>query len=549
MNEAAWIFSFYLTQFKNRLMNPGRDALIKFVLILIFGALFFPVIYQLFYFIFKHFYSVPLIGGMLVGKILNGFFMTFSIMIFLSSIVASIPVLYLSRDMDFLFSSPLSTVNVFAARCVKIAFGASWMVMLMSVPVFLAYKNVLHLGFPEYFFILACHIPFFAFISSFGILASIMLVRYFPAENVRNIAVAFTGIFAAVLIVYFRMLQPEKLAGTGFAQVNDFVKNLAAPDYFFLPHSFFMGIVRAVTSGGIYAGLQPFFYFISAALLALSGVIAVSKTIYFEGYGKSAALPSVTAGAPVIKYRGAANFMPMASKDLKYLLRDTSQWIQVVFLSGIVFIYIFNLYKLPADLFGLKDFIFFLNIGFIGMVLAAAGSRFVLPVISSEGMGFWIYKTAPITMRRYVLYKFFTYGAPLVVIGQVVALISIAILKPGFYIDCLTMYSSMLITIVIAAAGAGFGGYFAKFEMKNPEDLITGPAGLSYMFVTFLFVAGMLACEAGVVRDFYLHAMVKAVPFRPGAYMLNYILMALAAAAVSAASLAAGINKLDKMEH
>jgi len=43
--------------------------------------------------------------------------------------------------------------------------------------------------------------------------------------------------------------------------------------------------------------------------------------------------------------------------------------------------------------------------------------------------------------------------------------------------------------------------------------------------------------------------MVKAVPFRPGAYMLNYILMALAAAAVSAASLAAGINKLDKMEH
>ena len=65
------------------------------------------------------------------------------------------------------------------------------------------------------------------------------------------------------------------------------------------------------------------------------------------------------------------------------------------------------------------------------MVLAAAGSRFVLPVISSEGMGFWIYKTAPITMRRYVLYKFFTYGAPLVVIGQVVALISIAILKPG----------------------------------------------------------------------------------------------------------------------
>lgn len=549
MREAAWIFSFYFTQFKNRVFNPAKGSMVKLFIIIIFGGFFFPVVYQLFYFIFSHFYSVPLIGGLLVGKILNGFFISFSVMIFLSSMVSAIPVLYLSRDTDFLFSAPLGMENIFSSKCVKVAFGASWMILLMSIPVFLAYKNVIGLTFPSYFFILACHVPFFAFIASFGILATILLVRFFPAEDVRNIAVSFTGILAAAMIIYFRMLQPEKLTGAGFEQVNEFVKNLSTPDYFFLPHSYFVRIVGEVTAGGVSAGLSGFCYYCAAALLALSAVIAVSRGIYFEGYGRSGSRPSFYQGEAMIKFRGPSKFLPMAGKDLKYLARDTSQWIQVVFLCGIVFIYIFNLYKLPLELFGLKDLIYFLNIGFIGMVLVAAGSRFVLPVISAEGKGFWFYKTAPITMRRYVIYKFISYGAPLAATGQVVGLISIAILRPGFYICALTLYSAFLITVVAAAVGIGLGAYFARFNIKNPEDLITGPAGLSYMFVTFLFIAAVLACEAGVVKDYYMRVMAKALVFAPWQYLPNYILMAATAAAVSAAGLAAGINKLDKMEN
>jgi len=142
-----------------------------------------------------------------------------------------------------------------------------------------------------------------------------------------------------------------------------------------------------------------------------------------------------------------------------------------------------------------------------------------------------------------------TYGTPLVITGQVVGLISIAILKPGVYISALTLYSAFFITIVTAAVGAGFGAYFARFNIKNPEELITGPAGLSYMFVTFLFVAGVLACEAGVVKDYYLHMMVRAVVFDPWKYIFNYSIIAAAAVAVSWAGLAAGINKLNKMEN
>jgi ABC-2 type transport system permease protein len=549
MRDLFWLVSFYLTRFKNRILNPGRETLIKNTLVLIFAAMFFPVIYQLFYFVFNHFYSVPIIGGLLINKLISTFFLTFSIMVILSSIVAAIPVLYLSHDMDFLFSSPIKADTIFSVQCVKIIAGASWMIILMGIPIFGAYMAVMKISLMQYFFILFCHVPFFIILSSAGIMATVILVRFFPAENVRNIAIALSGIFAVVFIIYFRMLQPEKLTGAGFDQVSDFIKNLRTPDAFWMPHAYFTAIVKKVTAGGIAEGLGPFLYFLSASLFTLAAVIQSSKYLYFEGYGKKGARKKEKPLSVNYRYTKHTAFTAQSLKDMKYLTRDTSQWIQVVFLAGIIFIYLFNLYKLPAELFGLRDFIFFLNIGFIGMVLAAVGSRFILPVISIEGKGFWIFKTAPVTMEKYVMRKFFTYSIPVVLTGQFVSVMSIMMLKPGLFVNYLTLYSTFCITVVIASAGTGLGAYFADFNIKNPEDLITGAAGLAYMFLTFIYVAIVLVLEAPVVKDYYMAALVKAKPFIPGDYMVNYILIFLLAAGISVPVLMAGIKKLKYMEN
>lgn len=549
MKDLGWLVSFYMTQFKNKLLNPSKESVIKNILVLLFAAMFFPIVYQLFYFIFKHFYSVPIIGGLLVNKLLSTFFLTFAVMILLSSIVAAIPILYLSHDMDFLFSSPLKTETIFSTQCVKIIMGASWMIMLMGIPIFGAYMSVLKITAAQYLFILLAHVPFFIILSSIGIMATVLLVRFFPAENVRNMAIALSGIFAVIFIIYFRMLQPEKLTGAGIDQVSDFIKNLRTPDAAWLPHSYLVNIARKITTDGVFGGLADFFYFLSTSLIVLASVIMASKYLYFEGYGKKGARRKEKPLSSNYSYKRHFIFVSQSLKDVKYLLRDTSQWIQVVFLAGIIFIYLFNLYKLPAELFGLRDFIFFLNIGFIGMVLAAVGSRFVLPVISTEGKGFWIFKTAPITMRRYVLYKFLVYSVPIIITGQIVALISINILKPGEFVNYLTLYSTFFITIVIASTGIGFGAYFADFNIKNPEDLITGVAGLAYMFLSFIYVAIVLVAEAGIVKDYYMAQIVKAMVFDPSKYMLNYVIIMGAALIISVPVLIAGINKLKKMEN
>jgi len=548
VSDFYWLVKLYTTQFKNNLFSFSREKTIKMILMLLFGLMFFPVVYQLFYFIFKHFFSVPIIGGLLVNKVLSTFYLTFSVMIVLSSIVSAIPVLYFSRDMDFLFSAPVKTESIFTVQYVKIILDACWMIMLMAIPVFGAYMKVFKIDIQTYLFILATHIPFFIIMASIGILLTLILVKFFPAENIRNTAIAFFGIFIVAFVIYFRMLQPEKLTGAGLVEVSEFIKNMRTADSIFMPHGFFIDIIKKVTSSGIIEGLPAFFIFFTVSVAVFALVIGAARLFYFDGYAKKGVYKKEKPLPKNYRLKKRKLFFSQFSKDFKYLARDTTQWIQVVFLFGLVAIYLFNIYKLPVDLFNMKNLIYFLNIGFIGVILSAVGARFVLPVISTEGRGFWIFKAAPFSMAKYIIYKFLVYGILIIIIGQIVALLSIKILKSDEFINYVTIFSTFFITLVISGVGVGLGGYFADFGIKNPEDLITGVAGVVYMFAAILFVSVVLIIEAGMVKEYYMARMIKAKEFVIQDYTMHFCLIALFAIIITVAALAVGIHKLNKVE-
>ena len=159
-----------------------------------------------------------------------------------------------------------------------------------------------------------------------------------------------------------------------------------------------------------------------------------------------------------------------------------------------------------------------------------------------------MYKTAPVTMKQYVLRKAFVYGIPLVITGLIVAIVSVRVLKSNAFVNYLTFFSVICVTVVISSVGTGFGAYFADFNIKNPEELVTGAAGLAYMFVSFIFTALVLFFESGVIKNYYMSKLVKAHTFSPLEHWTNFAAVGIITAAVSAAALWAGINKLNKME-
>jgi len=548
MKEIILLSDLYFKQLKNNLSQINKEKVIKFLLFLFFSVIFFPLVYYLFFFIFKHFYTAQIIGPLLLKKLLYTFYMTFTVMIILSSIVAAIPVLYFSKEMDFLFSCPIKIESIFFIKYIKVIIDACWMIFMLIIPIFIAYSRVIKIDFFQYIFIVLSHIPFFIICVSVGLFLTIVLIKYFPGEGVRNVVVAIYGIFLVFFIIYFRMLQPEKITGASANEIMEFVRYLKTPDSIFFPHSHIMKIINNISYSGILAGISPFILFLSISIIFFAIIILIAKFWYFDGFAKKGVYNKRKIFIKSYELKKTSIFMAQLKKDIKYFVRDTTQWIQIVFLFGIVFIYLFNIFKLPVDLYNLREFIYFLNIGFIGLVMSAVGARLILPVISIEGRGFWIYKIIPDTIKNYILYKIIIYGSFLVGLGILVAIISLGMLKTSLFINIITIFSTFLINFVIVGTGIGLGAYFADFKIKNPEDLITGLPGLFYMLITFLFVGLLLVVEAGVVKDYYFTRLVKVKEFHIINYLPNFILISLVAFFLFFSSLFIGIKRLEKLE-
>lgn len=548
MSDFLNLFQFYATITKNKILTINKNNITKLIVLLLFSSFFFPSIYYLFYYIFKHFYSVIVIGPLLVNKLLNGFYMTFSLMVLLSSVAASISVLYFSRDTDFLFSSPIKFETIFIFKMYKIFIASGWMIIAMALPIFFAYKKILKIDYLQYFIIILSHIPFCMILTSIGVIFTLVLVNFFPAEKVRNFSIGLLGIFVAFVIIYLRMLQPEKLTASSFEEMSKFIQALNAPEFFLLPHVQFVSTVKEITTKGVILGMPSFLIYFSIAAFVFLISILFSKNFYFIGYGKKNYYKKYHAQKIDFSYEKRSVFVNQFIKDLKRSIRDTTQWIQIVFLAGLIVIYLFNLYKLPKELYNLKQLIYYLNIFFIGLILSAIGARLILPSVSIEGRSFWLYKSAPVSIRKYLFLKLIEYGIFILITGLFVTIVSIKILNPSPFVNFLTIFTISTIIIVISCIGVGLSCYFVDFNIKNPEDILTGVPGIVYMFISLFFIFMIFLLESDIIKMYYISQIVKTKIFHVKFYTLNFIFIFLLSLIFSVLSLWIGIKRLEEIE-
>ncbi|MBW2170247.1 MAG: hypothetical protein JRG69_13505, partial [Deltaproteobacteria bacterium] len=102
------------------------------------------------------------------------------------------------------------------------------------------------------------------------------------------------------------------------------------------------------------------------------------------------------------------------SKDIRTFFRDNTQWSQLLLLVALVVVYIYNFTVLPLDkspirLDFLQNILAFLNMGLAGFVLAAVSARFVFTAISAEGEAYWIVRSSPLRLKRYLWGKYFSF--------------------------------------------------------------------------------------------------------------------------------------------
>lgn len=504
---------------------------------LVVGALFLFTLYFGLRGVLLHFYRFDILGPLLIGKLLYMIFLTFFLFLVFSNIVISISTMFLSEEISLLLATPTRPIHIVHEKFLETMFQSSWMILLVAVPVFLAYLHVLQSPvwlLPLSFLFL---LPFFIICTALGLMITVPLARIFPAQRTRNLA-TFLGVgFVCALFVFFRWLQPERLVRPEEAmKLAQLIAEIQAPTASYLPSTWLADALAALWQQRWGSLITPFLQLLGGALASMGITYWVVNRWFYLGWchaqeGSVRHLPLRGAPGRVKRQSRVASFgytgapeaprlrslspsRVMLFKDVRAFMRDPGQWPQLLLLISIMAVYLINIHHLPFDDMPttpyakmLRSLIFFLNSGFTAFIIAAVAARFSFPAVSLEGKSFWIIRTAPLDLRRFVLGKFWIHAVPLVILAELLIAWSCWIMEVDRFMMWLSIGNVFVLTLGVASLAIGLGAQFPRFEVTNNAEIASGWGGLLFMLLSTTYIALILAIEAFPVSRYYFHQL------------------------------------------
>jgi ABC-2 type transport system permease protein len=446
------------------------------------------------------------LGDFLVRLGLSWLFLACLSFLTFSGIVTALSTFFLAEDLRLLFAAPIPGHQLFHARFAKTLGHASWMVVALIVPVLIGIG--LGRSAPALYYVtaIAAVLPFAVIPVAIGCAVTLMLVNVFPARRARDLLMLMGLMFAGVIVMLLRYMQPEQLLRVeSLPDVMAFFSTLQSPVTPLLP-SFWAGEV-------LFAGLLGRVDALHAAALwttAMAAVVALSGASarwHFAGYSKSQEARKARFARYVFVER-LAGLLPLSApcrallvRDIKMFLRDVTQWSQLLLLLALVLIYLYNfrvldLDRIPAMGAVIKNAYAFLNLGLAGLVMATITVRFVFPAVSSEGTAFWIIRTSPVSLRDYLWSRYWSGWLPVACLTTGLTVAANELLGINPFLKVVTTTAIVFMGLALAGLAVGLGARYPRFDADNANQIAGSFGGVAFMSAAVLFVVVMLVLLA-----------------------------------------------------
>jgi ABC-2 type transport system permease protein len=335
-----------------------------------------------------------------------------------------------------------------------------------------------------------------------------------PASRIRSVFILLGLCFFLVLFFAFRFIRPERLVDPEvFATTLIYLKALKTPAPLYLPSTWAFESIKAVLSGRIAEALFHTSLSLSFAVAIVFLLIVIADRIYFKGLSKTQ-----TASVRLLKFkmngRSPLGFLSrpvraFAIKEIRTFFRDQTQWSQLFLVGALVVIYIYNFNALPLETAPIKtiylqNLLSFLNLGLAGFVLTAVTARFAFPAVSIEKEAFWLVKSSPIPLKKYLWIKFFIYFLPLLVLTEILIVSTNILLNVTPFMMALSTITVFFIVPGVVSMGVGFGAAYPDFKSENPTQTVTSFGGLIFMIVCAGYIGTVIIIEAGPVYNLFM---------------------------------------------
>ncbi|MFC1853329.1 hypothetical protein ACFL27_24285 [candidate division CSSED10-310 bacterium] len=541
--------------------NFTLEKAFKLFVFVLIGIAFILFDFLFFWRIISQVMNMPELGVLryaFIIRLLNMVFIMFLGMVLFSNIVASLSTFFLSKDMDFLLSSPTHLFALFFHKFLETFLNSSWMVILFGMPIFIAYGLVLGAKSIFYLLLLLILIPFLIIPAAIGIVITILLMRYFPAKRTHQV-IAFLGLFfGAGIVVVIRLMRPEEfIKPIGAERLASYLIQVRIPTSPLLPSTWASESMMSLIDRKwmIFQENMLLLWLSAVALLYVSYLVA--RALYPSAYSRSQEGGSPNPRKIDHSKRGYwervfSHLRPQVAaffiKDVKSFFRETTQWSQIFLLGAIIFVYLFNVRNVPIYSWFLANFAAFLNVGMAGFVLAALCARFVFPSISIEGHSFWIVHSSPLSYRRFMIEKFLFYLLPLLFLSELLIIVSNHFLNVDAYMRVWSMVMIFFITLANVGLGVGLGSIYPRFRVENAAQIAVGAGGIIYMLISLFYLLLIIVLEASPV---YLHfqSLLKGTSFGLQKSLIFHVSSLVLSLLVIIIPPWLGVRSLNKMEY
>src|SRR5687768_6113246 len=533
----------------------GRGA--RFAILGFFGLLFWGFIFGVLYRLLVYFRGVQEIGPLLAGKLLGLILVGFFSILLLSNVITALSSFFLAKDLDMLVAGPVDWLKLYGAKLLETILHSSWMVALMSVPMFAAYGVVYDGGFLFPLIVLAVFIPFLVIPGVIGSVVTLVLVNVFPARRTRDILSVIAVLAAGGVVLLFRVVRPERLARPeGFRSLVDFVAVLRTPTSPLLPSEWASETVMSWLQFRL--DYLPLYLLWTTAGAAIVFGALMHRWLYVKGFSKAQESAERWARSGVVHRASMTLLRPLGilkrelvMKEVRLFFRDTTQWSQLILLAVLVVVYVFNIKFLPLTAEGITFFLVnvvpFLNLVLAGFVLASIAARFIFPAVSLEGRTLWLLRSSPMSMRDLLWSKFWVGTLPLLLLAVGIVGLTDYLLDVSIFMFVVSVLTIAMMTFAVAGLAIGFGTLFPQFETENAAQIPTSFGGLLFMMSAIAVIAGVVILEARPVYS-YLRARTYGGEADAVEMVIGFGLAALLCTAATIVPIRVALRRLEAIE-
>lgn len=515
MNDVFRLLMPGLLGIKNRLNNKsGPSKPWKFITLALLGILFWAGLFWISHKILVYFSAIEDIGLLLSYKMLSMIIAVAFSLFLISAIITSISRFYLSKDLICIHAMPVPTWQVLLSRWIVSYFDATWMVLLYIIPILMSYLLVFNKGVLTLFIMGLGVASLSVTASALGAMLVIVLVMLIPAGRLKSIFVISGILVFCLLYIFARMVKPEQLVNPEtFNTVLLYISSLKTPSSPLFPGTWVFNSIKNLLEGNLSSALTDITLSWSFSIMLMLLLLFIADLLYKKGLSKSLGKTEHTIKGPsnaqLLRVKKPSATMALIVKEIRFFLRDQTQWSQIFLVFALIIIYVYNFTLLPLDKspigeFYLQNILSFLNMGLALFVLTAVAGRFAYPAVSMEADAFWIIQSAPISLSRVLWIKFFVYLVPLFIMTQILIITTNILLHVTPFMMMLSIVTTTIVIPPVVAMAIGIGSVFADFNLENPLKSVTGFGGMVYMISCATLVASIILLEAGPVYTIFM---------------------------------------------